>query len=192
MGGQKGIALFYAAFSKIMPTTIVSTKNNGLPENLNAEFLPIISERKNRYYNPSMFFILKKIIKKNNSTHLILEHPYLGWLGIILKLFCNIKLIIHSHNIESLRFKSTGKWWWGILWHYERFTHRMAAINFFITDEDRAYAIKRFKLSPDKCHTITYGFDFNSAPNQEEKSAAKNVLQSQYKIAAEEKILLFN
>ena len=106
MGGQKGIACFYSAFSKLVPVTMVSTKNNGIPEQLNAEFLPIINENKSRYYNPLLFITLKKIINKNKSSHVILEHPYLGWLGLLLKWFCNVKLVIHSHNIESLRFKS--------------------------------------------------------------------------------------
>ena len=146
MGGQKGIACFYTAFSNLVPVTIVSTKNNSTPENLNADFLPVINDKKSRYFNPLLFFTLKKIIKENRTTHLIIEHPYMGWLGLLLKWFCKIKLIVHSHNIESLRFKSTGKWWWSILWYYEKIIHRNANINFFITDEDKEYAIKYFGL----------------------------------------------
>ena len=192
MGGQKGIACFYSAFSELLPTTLVSTQNNGSPENIHAEFLPVLSNNKSRYINPYLFFIVNRIIKKNKSTHLILEHPYLGWLGLMLKWYCNIRLVVHSHNIESLRFKSMGNWWWRILWHYEKFTHRHADLNFFITDEDRNYAIEKFRLSPEKCKTITYGFDLNSAPDAQEKLHAKNQLQTRYGISNEQRILLFN
>jgi hypothetical protein len=192
MGGQKGIACFYAAFSNLIPLTIVSTKNNDSPENLNASFLPIINNKKSRYFNPFLFFSIKHIIKKNLSTHLIIEHPYMGWLGILLKWFCKVKLIVHSHNIESLRFKSTGKWWWRILWTYEKNVHRNADLNFFITDDDKDYAVSHFGLKKEKCYTITYGFDFKIPPSLIEKKDSKNKLQTLYQIPVDHTILLFN
>jgi hypothetical protein len=112
--------------------------------------------------------------------------------GFLLKKITGVKLIIHSHNIESLRFKSTGKWWWKMLWHYEKWTHRQADINFFITDEDQQFALKHFNLNPSKCHTITYGFDFGKAPSAEEISIAKTELQQKHNIPSTNKILLFN
>ncbi len=192
MGGQKGIASFYKSFSKQLPTTLISVKKNDVPSDFTAEVLPILSNSKSRYVNPFLFFTLRNILKERESTHLIIEHPYYGWLGMLAKWFLRVKLVIHSHNIESLRFKSTGKWWWGILWHYERFTHRRADINFFISDEDRIFAIDKFKLKTEKCFTITYGFDFSNAPSAEEKSSAKKILQITHQIPSENKILLFN
>ena len=133
-----------------------------------------------------------RLIKEENITHLIIEHPYYGWLAIVLKWFCKLKLIVHSHNIESLRFKSMGKCWWGILWHYEKFTHRNADHNFFIQDNDRGYAIEHFNLVPEHCTTITYGFENNKVPTPEEKNAARKLICKIYSIPETEKILLFN
>ncbi len=192
MGGQKGIALFYSFFSKELPVSIVTTKNNGTPENLSAEFLPVLSMNKFRYINPLLLLRIGRIIRERNVTHLILEQPFYGWLGILAKWLFKIKLIIHSHNIEGLRFKSTGKWWWGILLNYEKITHRFADINFFISDEDRQYAIQHFKLNPSKCNTITYGFERQQKPESAEKTEAKIFLQKKYGIAPSKKILLFN
>jgi len=192
MGGQKGIASFYIAFSKQLPVSLISVKRNASPEDLSAEFLPIMSNSKIKYVNPLFFFTLKKIIQERKSTHLIIEHPYLGWLGIVAKWFLHVKLVVHSHNIEALRFKSTGKWWWGLLWHYERFAHRQADINFFISDEDKKFAIDKFKLKKEKCHTITYGFDFCEPPTKEEKLVARKKLISTYQLPEQNKILLFN
>lgn len=121
-----------------------------------------------------------------------MEHPYYGWLGSLLKRSCNIKLLVHSHNIESLRFKSTGRWWWRILWNYEQFTYRIADINFFISNEDREFAINNFSLNAAACHTITYGFEREQQPTAEEKLSAKNTLRSLHGISNNEKILLFN
>lgn len=192
MGGQKGIAFFYRYLSRLLPVTIISTANNEIPANLDAQLLPVLATSKLRYINPFLFFTLKEIIIKNKSTHLVLEHPYYGWLGWLLQKFCKIKLVIHSHNIESVRFKSTGRWWWKILWQYEKMVHRRADINFFITDEDREFAIRNFKLEAEKCHCITYGFEMSEPPLPKEKLAAKKALQQKHAINDAEKILLFN
>lgn len=192
MGGQKAIAYFYAALSELVDVTVVSTKNNQNPNQLNSEFLPIISNKVSRYFNPFLFFKIRGLIKKRNTTHLILEHPYLGWLGLLLKWFSKTKLVVRSHNIESLRFKSIGKWWWRILWYYEKVIHQNADINFFITDEDKNYAIDKFDLKTEKCITITYGLDFNNPPSKDEREVAKNSIKKTHEISQDELILMFN
>ena len=192
MGGQKGIALFYQYLSKLVPITIISTRNNVPAANDRIRFVPALSNAKIRYINPLLFFTVRRFIKKNNITHLILEHPYYGWLGLFLKWFSKIKLIVHSHNIEALRFKSMGRWWWGILWHYEKLIHRKADLSFFIQDDDRKYAIEKFNLKPGKCVTITYGIEIENPPSAAEKRAAGNVIRERYGIAADKKIMLFN
>jgi glycosyltransferase involved in cell wall biosynthesis len=160
--------------------------------NFHGSFLPILSASKFRYINLFFFFKLRNIIMQQKATHLICEHPYMGWLGILAKYFCKTPMVIHSHNIEALRFKSTGKWWWKCLWYYERLMHRSADVNFFITDEDRLFAIQHFRLDANKCHTITYGFDFNAVPTASERLDAKLLLQTQHHIPANHSILLFN
>ena len=191
MGGQKGIALFYQYLGEAIPVTIITTGKQQ-PINFKGRFLPILGSSKLRYINPFLFFRIRNTLLQQHATHLILEHPYFGWLGVMLKRSCNIPLIVHSHNIESLRFKSTGKWWWKILWKYERYTHKNADINFFITDEDRHYAVENFKLNPVRCHTITYGFELNSYPSIEEKLVARKKIQQKHNILETEKILFFN
>jgi polysaccharide biosynthesis protein PslH len=192
MGGQKGIAFFYNFFSQKVNLTCVTTKSNDSSYVKDYTVLPILSESKFRYINLFYFFSIKKIIKQKQITHLIIEHPYYGWLGILLKTFCNVKLIVHSHNIEALRFKSIGKWWWGILFNYEKLTHKKANYNFFIQDDDKAYAIENFKLDAEKCTTITYGFELSQAPTNLERTEAKTFLQKKHGINDNEKILLFN
>ena len=192
MGGQKGIAFFYNYLSGHINLTCVTTKANDTTAVTNYEVLNILSNSGLRYINVFYFFTLRKIIREKQITHLIIEHPYYGWLGILLKWFCKVKLIVHSHNIEALRFKSTGRWWWRILWQYEKFTHQQADANFFIHDDDRNFAIDKFKLNTAKCETITYGFEWQSLPGPEEKILAKNNLCEQYKVNADTKLLLFN
>jgi hypothetical protein len=192
MGGQKGIAYFNRYLSRHTNLICVTIKDNNSKEQEGYPVKNILSNHKLRYINPFYYFTLSRIIREEKITHLIIEHPFYGWLGILLKWFCKVKLIVHSHNIESLRFKSMGKWWWGVLWHYEKLTHRRADHNFFIQDNDRDYAIEKFKLVPWQCATITYGFENNAAPAAEEKNAARKLICKTHGIAETEKLLLFN
>lgn len=192
MGGQKGIALFYQYLKEITPVTLFCTSDTEVPADFKPIVLPVLGTSTARYINPFLISRLKKIIAEKKITHLILEHPYYAWLGITLKKITGVKLIVHSHNIESLRFKSTGKWWWRILWKYEKTLHHKADLNFFITDEDRLFAIEHFHLLPQKCTTITYGIERSGAPSPEEKEKAKKTLQIRHGIAENKKLLLFN
>ena len=192
VGGQKGIALFNKYFSKYHHLICVTTKKNDADAAEGYEVLNILSNSKFRYINIFYFFVIRKIIRKNNATHLLLELPYYGWLGVLLKWFCGIKLIVHSHNIEGLRWKTLGKWWWKILWGYEKFTHKKADYNFFIHDDDRQYAIEKFGLQPSKCITMTYGIELEKIPPKEEITRCQKLIRQEYKIRDDEIVLFFN
>jgi len=192
VGGQKGIALFNKFFSRHLKLTCITTKSNDAAAAEGYEVLNILSNSSFRYINPSYFFTLKKLIRKRNITHLLLEHPYYGWLAVMLKWTTRVKLIVHSHNTEGLRWKTLGKWWWKILWYYEKWVHRQADYNFFIQDNDRNYALEHFSLSPASCITVTYGIEWDKPPSAEEKRSAKQLLQEQHDIPPNDTLLLFN
>ena len=106
VGGQKGVAFFYKYFSRYHKVICVTTEKNDPGAAEGYDVLNILSNSPIRYINAFYFFTLRKIIRHNKATHLVLEHPYYGWLGVLLKWFCRVKLIVHSHNIEGLRWKS--------------------------------------------------------------------------------------
>ncbi|MCP9750916.1 glycosyltransferase [Ferruginibacter sp. HRS2-29] len=190
MGGQKAIALFYQYLGNIIPVSIFSTGNN--ERAASEEFQPVLGNSVLRYGNIFLYGKLKRMMRSQSITHLFIEHPYMGWLGLLLKRSLRVPLIVRSHNIESLRFKSIGKWWWGMLWHYERFVHRRADHNFFITDEDKLFAIEHFRLDARRCHTITYGFESSRPVADSIKQDAKRQLQIRHQLQPGEKIILFN
>jgi polysaccharide biosynthesis protein PslH len=192
VGGQKGIALFNEYLAKEVTLVCVTVKSNDPGYAKGYTLLNSLSDSSFRYINPFYLFTISKLIRKHQASHLLLEHPYYGWLGILLKSISGVKLVIHSHNIESLRWKSLGKWWWRILWWYEKITHRFADYNFFIQDEDHAFAIREFGLSPSKCITVTYGIQWNSTPAQSEIIEARKILQQRHQLQQGETILLFN
>jgi polysaccharide biosynthesis protein PslH len=191
-GGQKGIALFYKYFSRYHQVTVITTRKNQPDAAVGYELLNILPDARTRYFNPLIFFVVRKWIRQKKATHLILEHPYYGWLGILLKKCCGVRLVVHSHNMEGKRWKSLGKWWWSILWNYERFTHRQADFNFFIQDEDRNYAISAFGLDPASCLTVSFGTEIPGPPSLEARQAARSQLHEQLQIPGHIPLLLFN
>jgi glycosyltransferase involved in cell wall biosynthesis len=110
----------------------------------------------------------------------------------LLKRFCGVKLLVHSHNAEGMRWKSLGKWWWRIMDSYEGWTLRRADYNFFMTGEDKAYAISRFRLRPATCITIPVGIERPGPPAVEEMRPAAKTLHEKYQVPAEEPLLFFN
>ncbi len=171
--------------------TVVSTKSNK-PEKVNYSVFKFFSDSPFRYINLFYYYKINRLVKKKKITHLSIEHPYMGLLGLYVKYQCNLKFVIRSHNIESLRFKTIGKWWWWMLFYYERYVHRRADHSFFITEEDRLYAVKHYKLKEEKTSVLTYGTEIYTALSEQEKKAQVNKLKAEHGIPESATLLLFN
>lgn len=192
VGGQKGIALFNKYFSRYRELVCVTTKKNDPAAAEGYKVLNILSNSPLRYINLFYYFKFSLLVRKYKASHLIIEHPYYGWLGTMLVFTSPVKLVVHSHNIEGLRWKTLGKWWWPVLLFYEKWTHRMADQSFFIHDDDREYAIREFGLDPARCLTVTYGIEWDRIPPESEILSARQTIRQKFNISEEEKILFFN
>ena len=191
LGGQKGIALFNEYFSKeenLFCFTIHDNDPSLAPYAVFNEMENNIS----RYGNPFNLSAIKKIIKEKKISCVIAEHPYYGWMALLLKKYCGVKVVVHSHNIEAERFKTLGKWWWKILWYYEKWVHQKADFTFCITQQDREYFHEQYKIPLDKSTVITYGISWNSIPSETERKEAKEKLLKRYSLTPDTKLFLFN
>lgn len=191
MGGQKCIASFNEYFSKEHKLYCFTVKNN----DPSFASYPLFNEWSNsrwRYINIFYYKAIKKIIRENQISHVIIEHPYYGWMGLLLRKLCGVTLIIQSHNIESERFRSVGKCWWKILWHYEKWIHSKADHTFAITEEDRQYFIKHYQMDPSKADVITYGFPLQNIPSVQERMEARETLLKKYSLPGNTILFLFN
>lgn len=191
MGGQKCINVLLTFMAKYVPLICVTIKNN----NKGAAGYPVLNILSNsplRYINIFYFFKFRKLLRQHSITHLQIEHPYYGWLAVLLKKICGVKLVLHSHNIEGKRFKSVGKWWGGLLLAYERWVHRTVDYLFYITEEDRNYAVKHFGIAPSKTLIVPYGVEQNAPPTTEEREQAKQILVDRYDLQGFETLLLLN
>ncbi len=156
------------------------------------QLIPLFSANPLHYINPFYFFKIRRIIKQNNITHLLMEHPYMGWLGFLLKKYTGVLWMVRSHNIEAMRFKTLQKWWWRILWLYESWVHRNADMSFFITNDDKHFAISKYHVSELKCDVLTYGIHLEEAAFTKRKKWAKTNICKQYNMPLSNTILLFN
>jgi glycosyltransferase involved in cell wall biosynthesis len=190
-GGHKAIASLYNTLAKGFQLVCIGTTSNDSAK-ANYPVHNIFSSSPLRYINLFNFFSLKKILETERPEYLQIEHPYIGWLAYLLKRSTGVKLIVRSHNIEGLRFRQIGKWWWRTLLNYERWVHRIADFNFFITDEDRKYAISNFELEENKCYTITYGINQSARPDELKRHAARKTIIQNHGLAETDVIVLFN
>ena len=188
-GGQKGTALFNKYLVQHFPLVCLCSSNNNPPLDLSYKLVPELPVTKFQFIDPSCWFKILNIAKKEKITHLILEHPYHGIAGWLVKKFSGIKVIVHSHNIESERFREQGKWWWWILRILEKWAHRNAELNFFKTGNDMSFAIKHFKLNPAKCTIIPFGIEISET--RIDKKDARKLIMERHSILPGDKIILF-
>ena len=142
-----------------------------------------------QFLNPLVWRKILRVAKAEKPTHILLEHPYHAMAALRAKRKLNAKLVLHSHNIEYLRFKEQGKWWWPLLKQYEKRAHRKSDLIIFKTETDCKQAIEKFGLDPKKCMVLPYGFDTETPKVSKEE--AKKIIQQRHGLKEDEKILLF-
>ncbi|MBI5858614.1 MAG: glycosyltransferase family 4 protein [Sphingobacteriales bacterium] len=189
-GGQKFIANFFEHLSNEARLTVISVASNDTTLAKGYHIIPMLKKSFARYYDRSLIAKITALIQKEKFDAVIWEHPYYWWLARRIKRKTGVKTIIHTHNIEYQRFRSTGRWWWPILRRYERRCLQHADAVFFITPEDKNFAISDWRLQKEKCIDVPFGIDVKASPS--DKSSARNLVCQKHHIDPSEKILLFN
>lgn len=187
-GGQKGIAHFNQALGKLFPLVCLCSRNNEPPADLSYKVLPELPVSKWQFFNPFVQQKIAQIAKKEKPTYIILEHPYHAKAAIKACKATGARLIVHSHNIESNRYRQLGKRGWRLLYDQEKRIHQQAVLSLFKTEEEMNYAVKEFKLLPDKCMVMPFGIELHGKPD---KVAARRLIGSRHGIPDKCKLLLF-
>ncbi len=189
-GGQKLIAHFNHYLGEQCVLHVAGTTDNDVSLAKTYSLHPILKKSRFRYADIGSFFRLQKLIKKERISTVIIEHPYLAWLGWLLKVTCNIKLIVHTHNIEYERFRTLGKSWWPVLKFYEGFVLRQADKVFCITEDDRQWMIDKLNLTPEKCIVVPYGITQKQMPD--DKRYCKKAVCERHHFDPQQALFLFN
>lgn len=187
-GGQKGIACFNQHLGIKVPLTCLCSANNIPADNLSYKVQNSLPVSRLQFLSPFVRKHIRSLISQQSFTHIIIEHPYHGWLGKYKKQL-GFYFIVHAHNIEHLRMKARGKPWWGLLKRTERAAFKKADLILFKTENDQQKAISLFNIPSQKCMVVPYGVNQTQPPSPD--SLLKEELKKKYTINAEEKILLF-
>jgi glycosyltransferase involved in cell wall biosynthesis len=187
-GGQKGIASFNHYLGKKVPLTCLFSRNNAPGENLSYKTLNNLPVSRFQFKNPFVKKRMLSLVRQQSFTHVIIEHPYHAWLGKYKKKF-GFRFIVHAHNIEHIRMKVRGKYWWRLVKGTEQKAFERADHILFKTEADKTTAINLFNLSPQKCLIVPYGTEETQQPASD--SEKKERLRKKYNITPDEKLILF-
>lgn len=186
-GGQKGTALFNLYLSHLVQLVGLYSKDNSI-HNLPYKAIASLPASKTQFLNPLCWNKIYRVAREEKITHMVLEYPYYGIAGYLCKKLLKVKLVIHSHNVEYARFKQEGKWWWGLLYHFERWTYRNADLVLIKTETEKQHLVTTMKLTGNKIVVIPYGMERKEQGNRE---YAKEKIYTQYNIPSSAKLLLF-
>lgn len=155
-GGQKATyGLLDALGTKVKIVCITDTKSPA--DNHTFELKPLIKQEVKKYFAYKNYKLILEQVKLVKPESILLEQPFLGIIIYLISRKTNTPYFIRSHNIEYLRFKSIGKFWWPIMFFLERFTLRRAEGVYFITSHDRDLAIRNLGIAAEKCFVAPYG-----------------------------------
>lgn len=191
MGGQKCVQGFYEQLAKETKLILAVAKNNQTNTIPGAQVENFLFDHWKGALNIIYLFRLIKLIRKHRVNVIMIEHSYFGWLGLLLRWITGKPFVIRSHNIETLRFRDMQRLFWQTYHSYEKYIHRKADHNFFITEEDLNYAINSWQLKPEKCTVITYGVQREISVDTSKPVLRKRILEY-FKIPNNNLLFLFN
>jgi polysaccharide biosynthesis protein PslH len=189
-GGQKFIAQFLERLGAEKELTVISVAENDLSLARTYRILPLLKTSFSRYLDRSLIASITELVKKEGFDTIICEHPYFAWLVFAVRKRTGVTVIIHTHNIEYQRFRSMGKWWWPVLKGYEKRSFQKADRVFFITPEDRDFAIREWGIAKDKCIDVPFGIELQEYPG--DRAASRKRVAAKHGIGENEKLFSFN
>ena len=192
MGGQKYVVDYYTELAKYTKVVLAVSRDNQVDRFAPFTIYPFLYNNWLGFLNLIYIYKLCTIIRKEKIDIILVDHSYFGWLGFLLRLFTNKKLAIKSANIEALRFKDMRRIGWNLYYKYEGWVHRVANVNFFITDEEKEFAINKWKLIPAVCNTLPYGSKTLSPATEEENTRCRKLLLAENKLSNNTVLFLFN
>jgi len=192
MGGQKCVVEFYRHLAKYTQVVLAVSKDNPANGEWGGQTFPILYHHNQGPANLLALLRLRKIVKTRQIDLFCIEHSYLGWMGILLRWFSGKPFVIRSHNIEAHRFRDMQKPWWLIYQWYEKQVHRQANHNFFITQEDKDWAVKQWGIAEARCTVITYGTDISGPIGTDEKLQARIQILKENRLHPSTRLFLFN
>lgn len=188
-GGQQAAYGLCQALGKQLPLTAVSTTDNEQPRGLAFRLAALLPRTVLRYVAPGTAWRTGRLLRREGHTHLIVQQPFAALLMRLVCWWAGIPLYVYSHNLEYLRFRSQGAWFWPLVWGVEGMAYRLADAVFFISEDEIGPAQNTFGLRGDRCHLLPFGTFRSTAPSGRE--AARRQVREQLNMREDESLLLF-
>ncbi len=187
-GGQKHTYGMLDALGKeIEVISITDTHSSTMGHSF--QLLPLIEHNVKKYLSFGNYKLILKMTKQLTPLAILLEQPYMAIMVYFISKKTKVPFFIHAHNIEFLRFKSLGNWWWPFMYLWEKFALTKAKGVFFISEEDHRLAMHHFKLSPEKCHVSPYGVPQKSPMLASPELATE--VRARHNISSDDKVFMF-
>jgi len=187
-GGQKGTANFLEALAEQRKSYCLCAKSNQNSADSSIQMDNSLPNSKWQFLNPFCWLRIIKKIKSSGASHLIVEYPYYAIPAWLAKKFLGTMVILHEHNVESIRFKNIENSGWRLLFVWEKWFSRFADMVLYKTEADRETAKTIYRLDATKLHILPYGINGILPIN---KKVARDKICSELKIDTNDKILLF-
>ncbi len=188
-GGQQTIAAFNNELGKHVDLICLCSSDN-IPEgNESYKIIPELPVSKWQFINPLTWKKIVAIARKEQITHIIIEHPYHAIAGWLCKKQLGCKIIHYSHNIEYRRFKQLSKWYWNIVKKEEFWLSRFADLNICVTKEDEEVLVNEANISRDKIFYLPHTI---SNKNISGKTEARRLIAHRHGLDLNRPLLLFN
>jgi glycosyltransferase involved in cell wall biosynthesis len=185
-GGQKGIALFQEHLSHHFPISCICSSDNRPEAQMQLSLAPILPRSKTQFINPLCWIKILRRLRREKVDILLLEHPYHAIAAVLAKKLYGLRLVLHQHNIEYIRFRQLKRWWWPLLKRLESLACRQSDLVFFKTEEDRRQALHDFGMDAGKTFILPYGIE-----RKQPRPGSRELLQQKHSLRPEEKIILF-
>jgi polysaccharide biosynthesis protein PslH len=189
-GGQIFITNFLNQLSKVIDLQVICTKNNKVLNDLTLDLRYLLARNPVSYFDIIGFYNIYRFLKRENIQTLIIEHPYIGWMGILLRRILKIRLIIHTHNVEYLRFQTLQKWWWPLLKKYETYVLKKADHVFAISEDDKRWMLQQMNINDNQVSLLPYGIFNEDAPI--DKKDWKIIICKKHSLDESKALIFFN
>lgn len=165
---EKGKKIIFITSQNVFnPSSGVESRLNNLIKMFSKEnklfiIAPYQKIKKQNYFGLTYSSKFKKLfdkrvyyISKNlNADIVIASTIWSGLNGLNVSKKLNKPFYFDDHNVEFLRFRRTGSWIWPLIYLMEEYICKRANKIICVSEKDKEYFIKYFKISPSKIEVI--------------------------------------
>lgn len=135
----------------------------------------IIVNNPHRYWqllNPIFLYRLWRLIRQEQITMILVSQLWSGQHGLLLKLLTSIPLVFDNHNVEYVRLRRSGSFFWPFVACLEFVTCQLAKTVICVSEVDKVRLAKAMRLDPKKIRVAVNGVDVSKFANYPHDAAA--------------------